>query len=947
MSDLSRNIMRTILVVRLLCIVGCLSILCRGLLSEVQAQTKTTKKPSAAQVKAERLFTLKVLPLLKARCLGCHGEKADRLRGEFDVRSRAALLKGGESGKASVIPGNAKASPLYQAVRWNGLEMPPKENDRLNKEQIEWIRQWIDAGAPWPSEKTQAKYRAEEWSQPANKDGVLVKTSGGLSKEWTYRRYLPEDLWAFHLVQSVSPPTKGHPVDSFIRKKLNEVKLDQAAQADRLTLIRRATYDLTGLPPTPKEIDDFLKDKSENAWEKVIDRLLESPHYGEQWARHWLDVTRYADTSGFSNDWERSNAWRYRDYVIRSFNADKPYNRFILEQIAGDELNPDDPEMSIAVGFLRMGPWEHTPMSPVNVSRQLWLDDVTNSVGQVFLSTPLRCCKCHDHKFDPFPTRDYYRFQAAFATTQLAEKPVPYLPSENRSGFAEGKKRLQMLLRWAEEDSAKIKAKEKAAAEAWYKKRNLPYISRYSKEAKSLPENKKHPRFVGLDHTDQGLLKVRLQDARIWTRRLERYQPLAQSVYYGGNLYQRSQMLRMPTKPWEKNKSKMLPSTFILAGGALTTKLDQVKPGVLSALPVSLDRKSTLPDTIPSSMEGRRLALAKWIAHPDNPLTTRSIVNRIWQYHFGRGLAKNANNFGKTGSKPSHPELLDWLAKRFVEDGWSMKKLHRLIMTSETYRMSGRHPQLANVKKIDPSNQWLSHFSPKRLSAEELRDSMLVISGELDKTRGGLPVKPEINLDVALQPRMLQFSLAPAYQPSRTPEERNRRSIYVYKCRGQGNPFFEVFNQPNPNESCECRDASTVTPQVFTLMNSDAVVDRSIAMALRLEKQAKTLPKRIDRGFQLAFGRLPTQKERELLVGHARKMVAYHQKNPPKKTQPPTEVTRSVVEELSGKFDYIERLDMYRNYVPHTKAWDVSPETRALADVCLLILNSNEFAYVY
>ncbi|MGF1582973.1 MAG: PSD1 and planctomycete cytochrome C domain-containing protein [Gemmataceae bacterium] len=908
------------------------------------------KKQTAKQVEAERLFTLKVLPLLKGRCLGCHGEKPRRLRGGFDVRTRAALLRGGNSEKPAVIPGTPQASPLYHAVLWKDLKMPPKENDRLNKQEIKWIRAWIVAGAPWPDAKKQAKYRAKEWSQPANKDGVLVTTSGGLSKEWTYRRYLPKDLWAFQPLQKVAPPMKGHPIDAFIHQKLNQLKLKPAPRADKLTLIRRATYDLTGLPPTPKEIEAFLKDTSPNAWEKVIDRLLASPHYGEQWGRHWLDVTRYGDTSGYSNDWERSNAWRYRDYVIRSINSDKPFNRFILEQIAGDELDPDNPEMLIAVGFLRMGPWEHTPMSQVTVSRQLWLDDVTNSVGQVFLSTPLRCCKCHDHKFDPFPIRDYYRFQAAFATTQLAERPVPFLPCENRKGFEQGRARVHKLLKWAQDDANRVKAKETRAAMEWYKQRGLPYISRYSKEAKKLPEGKKHPRFIGLDHTDQGFQKVRLQDARIWTRRLERYQPRAQSVYNGGNLYQRSQILRMPKKQWEKQKSKVVPTTFILAGGSVQSPKQKVTPGVLSAIPVSLskDHKPSFPTSVPTTMENRRLALAKWIAHPENPLTTRSIVNRIWQYHFGKGIAENANNFGKTGSYPTHPELLDWLTRHFIEHGWSMKKLHRLIMTSETYQQSSRHPDLASVRKVDPTNKFLAHFWPRRLSAEELRDSMLIVSGELNKEMGGLPIKPEINLDVALQPRMLQFSLAPAYQPSRTPNERNRRSIYAYRCRGQANPFFKVFNQPNPDDSCERRETSTVTPQVFTMMNSDNAVNRAIALALRVQKEAKALSGQLDQAYKLAFGRFPTRNEKELLVHHVRKMVAYHRKHPPKKIAFPTKVTRSLVEELSGKsFDYIERLDMYENYVPHKNPWDVSAETRALADVCLLLLNANEFVYVY
>lgn len=907
-------------------------------------------KKSGQLIEAEKLFTLKVLPLLKSRCLGCHGEEPSKLRGGFDVRSREALLKGGDSGLPSIIPGNAKDSPLHQAVLWSDLKMPPKENDRLSKTEIGWLRNWIDAGAPWPNATVQAKYQKENWSLPVNEDGVLVKTSGGQNDEWTNRRYALEDLWAIRPVKKIAPPAKSHPIDAFINKELDKAGIKPAPKAEKLTLIRRATYDLTGLPPSPDEVARFINDNSPDAWEKLIDRLLASPHYGEQWGRHWLDVTRYADTSGYSNDWERSNAWRYRDYVVRAFNNDKPYDRFIMEQIAGDELDPNDPEMLIAVGFLRMGPWEHTGMSQVKVSRQLWLDDVTNSVGQVFLSTALRCCKCHDHKFDPLPTLDYYRFQAAFATTQLAERKAPFLESENLAGLKEGKARLQKLLQWANADVAKIKAKEAKAGREWCEERGLPHVDRYSKEAKQLPEEQKPPRFVGLDHTDQGFLKVRLQDARIWNRRLERYQPLAQSVYNGGNLYPNSIALRMPSKNWEITKAKVLPKVFVLAGGSISSPLDETSPGALSAVPFLLpkERSNFQQPNIPQSMQGRRLALARWIAHPQNPLTTRSIVNRIWQYHFGRGIAENANNFGMTGKKPTHPELLDWLAQTFVEDGWSFKKMHRLIMTSDAYQRSSEHPDHDSVKRKDATNQLLSHFMPRRLTAEELRDSMLVVSGQLNDTIGGLPIKPEINLEVALQPRMLQNSLAPAYQPSSQKKDRHRRSLYAYQCRGQADPFSEVFNQPNPNDSCEFRDSSTVTPQVFMLMNSQSSMTHALEMAQHLQKQTQRLEDQINLAFQLCYGRLPRPNERDLLANHARQMIPRHRENPPKKVLPPTEVTRSVVEELSGKsFDYVERLDVYENYEPHVRAWETTPETRALADICLILMNSNEFVYVY
>ena len=327
--------------------------------------------------------------------------------------------------------------------------MPPKENDRLTALQIEWVRQWIEADAPWPDAETQQRYKQAEWSVAENADGLIVSTSGGLSDEWTYRRYQRDDIWAFQpIVKPDVPAFADHPIDAFIRQKLEDAQFQPAPRAEPLTLLRRATYDLTGLPPTPTEIAQFLshwEQDREHAWTKLIDRLLASPHYGERWGQHWLDVVRYADTGGYSNDYERSNAWRYRDYVIRAFNTDKPYNQFVLEQLAGDELadnsvrsrfngnenavrkarldgdyNEQESEWLVATGFLRMGPWDNAMVKQPE-ARQIFLDDLVNSVGQSFLSTAMRCCKCHDHKFDPLPTRDYYRFYAAFAGTQMAE----------------------------------------------------------------------------------------------------------------------------------------------------------------------------------------------------------------------------------------------------------------------------------------------------------------------------------------------------------------------------------------------------------------------------------------------------------------------------------------------------------------------------------------------
>ena len=889
-----------------------------------------------------RHFTLKVLPVLKEKCLGCHGGNEADLKGGYDVRSREAILRGGESEEPAIIPGNAVESPFYLAVCWEGLEMPPKENDRLTQEQVRWIREWIDAGAAWPDQKTQQRIMENERGVEKNEFGVLVSTSGGLDDQWTYRRYREDEIWAFRPLRETF---EFDSVDGFVDDRIKAAGIEAAAVARPQQLIRRATFDLTGLPPTQSETREFLaaweQDQSQ-AWSDLIDQLLSSPHYGERWAQHWLDVVRYADTAGFSNDYERSNAWRYRDYVIRSLNNDKPYDLFIQEQIAGDELRPGDPEGIIATGFLRMGPWG-TAMIPQDEARQLYRDDVVHGIGQSFLSIPMRCCKCHDHKFDPIPTRDYYRIYAALSATQPAEMPADFLPDENQSRFEEEAAHVEELYQFA---SAKVKAlheKREAAARKWYEERGLPYKSH--DDRKDDPDDVKPPRHCGLTEVEQGRLKVREQDEWIWDRRRERFQPLTQSVFNGADLWQNGRKLRPPKQP----NAKWRPESFVLMGGSLAAKGEKVTPGVLSAsgLAASNGRPDD-PYALTTDISGRRLGLAQWIANPENPLTARSLVNRLWQYHFGAGIVRTANNFGVKGEPPTHPELLDWLARELIGGGWKLKRVHKLIMMSNAYKRGVGHPELERLREVDPGNKLFARFMPRRLSAEEFRDSLLVATGELNRDMGGLPVMPEINMEVALQPRMIQFSIAPAHQPSRTPAIRNRRTIYAYRVRGQADPFLEVMNQPTPNDSCECRDSAAVSPQAFTLLNSDVMSDRSIALSLRLQKEAELLPEQVVFAFQHVLGRTPSDDERDQMRTYVQEMVRHHEKHEPEQVEYPTEVVRSLVEEFSGKpFDFVEILPVFKNYVPDAKPWMVDAKTRALADMCLLLFNTNEFAYVY
>ena len=947
----------------------------------------TAANLAVADENAERDFTLKVLPVLKDKCLGCHGGDQADIKGEYSVVDRAHLLAGGESGDPAIVPGKPDEGTLLSAIRWEDYEMPPKENDRLTKEQIATIERWIKAGAPWPDEATQTRYRDEANKMAVTDEGIRFTTSGGTSEEWTNRRYKPDDLWAFQPVQPVSKarqrslleemgmksgsanPTTAV-IDALVLQYLKSAELQPVPRADARTLIRRATFDLHGLPPKPEDVEEFVaafKKDSGGAWSELIDRLLASPRYGERWGRHWLDVTRYADTGGMSNDYERSNMWRYRDYVIRAFNNDKPYNEFIIEQLAGDELadqsvskrketdaavhktqlggdyTSEEAELIVATGFLRLGPWDNAMVEKAE-ARQMWLDDLVNVTGQTFLSTTMRCFKCHDHKFDPLPTRDYYRVYAAFSTSHMAERAAPFLPDENRDGFDTGKEHAQQMLDFAVNEKNKLVEKRETAAKKWFKEHDLPYKNEAAR--KDLPDEEKPPRHVGLDYVEQGQLKVREQDEWIWKRQLERYQPMAQSIYNAADFefaWNGARKLRIK----RGKEPGAPPECYILTGGALTAHGDEVSPGVLSATPVSVNEAADDPYLLTNDVDGRRLGLAEWIADPANPLTKRSIVNRIWQGHFGVGLAANANNFGAKGAKPSHSELLDLLAADFVEHGWTIKRLHRLIMQTEAYQRSSLPPESDSWKTADPNNRLLSHFPKRRLSAEEIRDGILQMTGELQERNGGLPVMPEINMEVALQPRMIQFSLAPAYQPSRTPQERNCRTIYAYHVRGQSDPFTELFNQPNPNESCELRESAAVTPQVFTLLNSDQMTDRSIAFAARLQQEHEDQDAQIQRAFEMVFGRDATSREVDRLSKYLKEMVAYHEGTPAKPVTYPTEITRSLVEEFSGKvFEYQEILPVFANYVPDRKSVDVSPQTRALADVCLLLFNSNEFMYV-
>ena len=598
----------------------------------------------------------------------------------------------------------------------------------------------------------------------------------------------------------------------------------------------------------------------------------------------------------------------------------------MLEQIAGDELFPGDPEAIIATGFLRTGPWEHTGMSVAAVTRQLFLDDVTHHVGQSFLGLTLGCARCHDHKFDPIPTKDYYRMQAVFARTAFARRPVGFQPSESTEGFDEGRKPFDARL-------AELERRMHDLHEAARQRLALAKGAEAAATATSsvLQRN--------MDKEQAELLKLLRKRASMHKLSKLRFEPLAMTVSNGlvpGWDAVASRNSYMKKDEYDNAR------TFVLVGGDVQAPSEEVSPGVLEAV----ERYAGLPaPRIPETSVGRRSALAKWIADRRNPLTARVMVNRIWQYHFGRGLASNANNFGKMGKKPTHPDLLDWLAAFFVQQDWSVKAVHRVILHSEAYQRASAHPDRDLLDKKDPENLFLARFSPRRLEAEELRDSMIAVAGELSDLTGGPGTYPQINSDVARQPRHAMGSLRPVYEAEPTRRRRNRRSLYSFQQRSLIDPMVEVFNGANPDLTCERRESSTVPTQAFALLNSEQSRDMAMIMAERL--RADSSSDHVGRAFRLAYGRQPTSQERGWSSKFLERMTAHHAGSPAAPRQPPKDVVYHITSELTGeRFEFVQpAYSGPYEHNPHPS--EVSPQTRALADLALALFNSNEFVYVY
>ncbi|HVY69616.1 MAG TPA: DUF1549 and DUF1553 domain-containing protein [Verrucomicrobiae bacterium] len=753
--------------------------------------------------------------------------------------------------------------------------------------------------------------------------GVLVAGAGlvssrGIAADSAVDKFTSEqrNLWSLQPVRRVEPPAPKNKrwektgIDAFILAGLEKKGLSPAPTADKATLLRRASLDLTGLPPTPAELDDFLRDKSASAFPRAVDRLLASSHYGERWARHWLDLARYAESEGFKADETRPNAWRYRDYVIRAFNEDKPYDRFIREQIAGDELWPNDPDALVATGFNRHYPDESNARNLMQ-RRQEILNDITDTVGAVFCGMTYACARCHNHKWDPILQADYYRLQAFFANSAASDEIV--LASADAV-----KQHAEKLAVWEEktrdirDEMEKIEAPHRAAIIKDYvdkypdeiqaalkkdTKERTPFECQMVAKAKLYLDPASH-QYIASSATVAGQLKA--EEKKRWQElkaELEKFASLRPAP--------------LPTGAGIADVADESPSTHVLRRGVYDAPRDEVGPGFLTLLQPGVT-KIVRPTGVKSS--GRRTALANLLADPQNPLTARVMVNRVWQHHFGRGLVDSPSDFGLKGDRPSNPELLDWLATEFMRSGWSVKKLHRLIMTSAVYQQSSRADSRATLAaaKADPDDRLLWHFPRTRLEGETIRDAALFVSGRLNMKAGGPSVFPE------LPPGMESRG---GWRVNEDQVERDRRSVYVFVRRNTRYPMFESFDMPDTHESCSRRNVTTGPVQALTLLNNQLTLDWARSMATRVLASAGGRERdQIDAAWRLAYARLPDTTERAM----AREFFAAQE--------------RIIIQRSEAGEKIVQ---------PESLPAGVSPyHGAALVDFCHALLNSNEFVYL-
>jgi hypothetical protein len=814
-------------------------------------------EPKPAAMDGAKFFEKDVQPILQAQCISCHGGGEKKPKGGLALTSRAALLKGGASGPAVTLD-QPDTSLLIKAINHQDLKMPPK--GKLTQAQIDILTRWVKMGLPW------------------SEGGKIAVKHGPPPVDDAARNF-----WSFRPVQQPPVPAIKHgdwvknPIDAFVLVRLEAAGLQPAPPAERRVLVRRLYYDLLGLPPTPAELEKVLADQSTDWYEKLIEQLLASPHYGEKWARHWLDVVRYAETNSFERDGAKPFVWRYRDYVIQSFNVDKPYDQFIKEQLAGDELdNPADAaaraERLIATGYYRLGTWDDEPADPTQALYDD-LDDIVATTGQTFLGLTVNCGRCHDHKIDPFPQKDYYRLLAFFhgfrrlgvrsdeSVAEASLRPIggpeelaryKDLIDAHKRKLADLGTQLKMI-----EDSVAGRLKGGERDDFKFEQNRIPILK------KNVP----------------ALLTREMFDS---------YRALWQ---------QRDALKKNPPRPATQALciTEIGPKprdTFVLQRGNPASPGEKVEPG----FPSVLTNQEPAPAKPQAATAGRRRVLADWLASPANPLTARVMVNRIWQYHFGRGIVRTGSDFGYRGAPPTHPELLDWLAWRFAHDeNWSVKKMHRLILTSNAYRMSSR-PDVAALAR-DPENDLLWRFDVRRLEAEEIRDSILAVCGNLNLKMGGPSIHPAIPKEVLAGQSMPGHGWDQACPPG----EQNRRSVYVHVKRSLPLPILNQFDAADPDGPCPVRFCTTPPTQALGMINGAFLNEQAKLFAEDLEKKAGNDP---SAQVRLALWRV-TQRE-----------------------PTPRDIERSL--------KFLERMRLEHGQKP----------AEALKSFCLLALNLNEFVYL-
>jgi hypothetical protein len=758
---------------------------------------------------------------------------------------------------------------------------------------------------------------------------VTLATPVGAQDKYKETEIEPFDreFWSFKAPVRPKVPAGVHPIDYLIRARLDAAGLKPSPEADKVTLIRRVTLDLTGLPPTPAEVDAFLTDTSPTAYEKVVERLLKSPHFGERWAQHWLDVVRFAESNGYEADGERPHAWRYRDYVVKAFNDDKPYDVFLTEQLAGDELWRKDPKGNldslIATGMHRCGPVHMVGGNlDQEVLRQERLAEMVNGMGSAFLGLTVACARCHDHKFDPFSAGDYYRLQAFFA-------PAAYFEHEFAS---------------AEEQAARKKAADALNAQIGPLKSKVaaidaPYRSQIARakrekleqkyrEALDTPAEKRTPEQKKLAADANTLLKVS------WDEVVAALSPADRETRTRFREQIHELEARMPPPSpaaWAIKPQEKFPQTFVLKRGDAARKTVVVGPGFPRVL---------TPDGTPGLPQSR-LEFAKWLTKSDHPLTARVMVNRLWQHHFGRGIVASPNDFGLRGDAPTHPELLDWLAVELAEQKWSLKHIHRLIVTSATYRQANNaEPKLpatdakttlfsfvipyaifSDPRFKDPDNKLLWKMNRRRLEAEAMRDSILAAAGTLNPQLGGRSVK------VPLEPEVYDLIFTEGEPDGLWPvtpdvTQHTRRSIYLFNKRNVRLPMLEALDQPDTLNSCAFRPVSTFAPQALILMNGPFVQEQGRALAVALVKEhGADTAKQLDSLYRRTLGRAPRAEEKQLAV----------------------EFLDAQTETIRKRIAAKQPVGLDAKTLPQEA--DVA-RTRALADLCVVMFNTHEFVYV-